>query len=113
MRVLLLDDEATIRAMTEHVLRTAGFDVSSFASGAEALVFLQSSVVDVILTDYHLPGLTELPLIRSLKAACPSARILVMTGSFAPEAVEQLIGPGRTIMKPFSFAELISMVKSS
>jgi hypothetical protein len=36
-----------------------------------------------------------------------------MTGSFPPEAVEQLIGPGRTIIKPFILSELIAAVNAS
>lgn len=78
-RILVVDDEPAQRTILQRSLRHAGFEAEVAASGAEALAFVQSRPVDLVLTDIRMPGMSGRELLRRLRELDPSLPIIVMT----------------------------------
>ncbi len=77
-RVLVVDDEPLIRFATVEALEEAGFDVLEAGNADEALVLLQTNVVDAVFTDVNMPGTTDgLGLMAQVRARSPQTRVIV------------------------------------
>mgnify|MGYP001302838558 CR=1 FL=1 len=80
-RVLLVEDDASVRNLTERVLAKANFVVSTAANADEALALVEAGTVpDVLLTDEVMPGLRGHALAEKLRARLPHLRVLVCSG---------------------------------
>jgi two-component system response regulator HydG len=106
--VLLVDDDAVFRGVLRDELVRMGFDVTTVASGEEALS--QADVLDpqVVLLDLRLPGLGGMDVLRALKGAHPATDVIMLTGhgtfDTAIEAVR--IGAFDYVPKPCPLDEL-------
>jgi two-component system chemotaxis sensor kinase CheA len=67
MRILVVDDALTVRELQRSILLRAGYDVSVAVDGADALAFLESSDVDLVLTDVQMPRMDGLTLTRAIR----------------------------------------------
>jgi CheY-like chemotaxis protein len=101
--VLLVDDDDLVRTGATAVLETLGYKVVEADGGTEALAILQGGVaVDVMVTDYAMPGMSGAALIEEIHRTMPDLPVLVMTGFERPEGVER----ATCIRKPFQAREL-------
>jgi two-component system cell cycle sensor histidine kinase/response regulator CckA len=81
LRVLVVDDEETIRRFVERVLRDAGYDIVLASSGKEALAATQGhGPFDLLLTDLMMPEMTGDELARQMRQAEPKLKVLYLTG---------------------------------
>lgn len=82
LTVLVVDDEAGIRAFVARALTLAGFEVAVAADGREALRLVAEDRVRpaVVVTDIEMPGMTGIELAARLLALRPALRIVMMTG---------------------------------
>lgn len=91
MRIFLIDDEASARSSMERILREARpeAEISSFSRGQAALdaVVNDGMCPDVVFSDIEMPGLSGLDLAVKLRSACPTAKIIFVTG-YSEYAVE-------------------------
>lgn len=78
-RILLVDDDPTIRASLAEALADDGMDVSLAEDGVAALAILESAAPDVMLTDVRMPDLDGLALLRLLKARAVGVDVVLMT----------------------------------
>jgi DNA-binding NtrC family response regulator len=101
-RVLVVEDEAYVRASLGEVLRGRGYEVDLTAAAADALTFLGRSPVDIVLTDLKLPGADGLELARRMKAAYPEVPVVVLTGQGTIASAVECIKAGASdyILKP-------------
>lgn len=105
--VLLVDDEALVRVATAAMLVEGGYDVVEAASADEALDLLRQGLkVDVMVTDFAMPGSTGAVLAHKARALQPQLPILMITG-FASLTEEQAAGLPR-LEKPFQQTELLA-----
>src|SRR5262249_40863641 len=93
--ILIVDDEANQRLMVEKALRALAFDwnISTAASGQEALEALALRAADLIITDYHMPLMNGLDLIARVRERHVPSRIILITAYSSPElydAAQQL-----------------------
>jgi signal transduction histidine kinase len=79
-RVLLVDDDAQVRRLTERMLRHAGYDVHAVGSGPDALAELRRTSFDILLTDMVMPGMSGRDLAREVARDHPRTRIVFMSG---------------------------------
>lgn len=79
-RVLVVDDEPTIRLALRRVLERAGYVVESAGSGTEALDVLRARGVDILITDLLMPRLNGVELIRTAARERPALRIVAISG---------------------------------
>jgi PAS domain S-box-containing protein len=97
--VLLVDDDPLVRAGAAAVLEMLGYQVIAATSGLEALQVLQERTpVDVMITDYAMPGMSGLALIQETRRLAPSLPVLLITGyADRPEGIERCA----VLHKPF------------
>jgi len=114
--VLVVEDEAQLRALAERTLARAGFRVLTAADGVAALEVLARGdvAVDVVLSDVVMPRLGGPELARRIRAERPDARILFMTGyaegdAFGADA--EALSDIEVLRKPFTPAELVRAVR--
>lgn len=80
-RVLIVDDDASVRTFVERVLRQPAYDTRVAADGAEALsIAATAAPFDLLLTDLAMPGMSGDELARRLRYSNPGLKVLYLTG---------------------------------
>lgn len=108
VRILVVDDDAEMRALLSDELRQEGYQVAEAADGAEAALACRSQEFDVILMDKNMPGPSGLDLLPGFRRACPRSRIIMMTAfGDVPSYVEAAErGAADYLFKPFRMEEM-------
>ena len=113
--ILLVEDEAAVRAVARRMLEALGYTVREAASGAEALRLAaeDGGGVDLVLTDVVMPEQNGRALVEQLLARWPALRALFMSGYTDDEILRRgLTEPGSLFLeKPFTAARLSSAVR--
>ncbi|MGE0552184.1 MAG: response regulator transcription factor [Gemmatimonadales bacterium] len=114
MRVLLVEDQASLRGLLRHELRRRNYVVSEASSHAEAAEKIGDGPLEMLLIERKLPDGSGLNLIASYRALGGHAGAIVMTGRSEPsDRVEALDhGADDVIVKPFDFDELFSRIRA-
>jgi CheY-like chemotaxis protein len=115
LRILLVEDEPTVRALTGRILRRAGHEVTTAAAPAEALARPEAAPPDLLVTDVMLPEMDGIELHRRLADRWPGLRVLFMSGFPGGNArLEEAIARGEHFLqKPFGPAELLDKVREA
>ncbi len=113
--VLVVEDDAQVRALTGRALRGHGYTVLEAATSEEAaaVVTERGGAIDLVLADVVMPHTSGPDLVRALRARLPSARVLFMSG-YTGAAIRQrgLIDEGAAILqKPFTPEALLRKVR--
>ena len=112
-RILVVDDEPTIRESVGYALQREGFDVSSARDGTEALRLARSEAPDVVVLDVMLPGLSGREVCRQLRAVSDVPILMLSARGGEVDRVLGLeLGADDYVTKPFSLAELVSRVRA-
>jgi two-component system chemotaxis response regulator CheY len=112
-RVLVVDDEPTIRDLVAETLRDAGFDVGLAANGVEALTRMNDCLPDAIVLDLMMPrldgtGFTELMRLNPRYTGIP---ILMLTAAYEAERAATEVGARAWLTKPFELERLVQEVQ--
>ncbi|GAB5402630.1 MAG: PAS domain S-box protein [Aureliella sp.] len=112
-RVLIVDDEASVRASARLVLTSLGYDVIEAANGLDALAAYEEkhAAIDVVLLDINMPGMNGLEVYHRLQDLEPSVRVVVASG-FIDDRYRKAFGDCKMINKPYSIADLTSAIKA-
>ncbi len=107
-RILVVDDEESIRLALGKFLRSRGYDVTTVEEGAAALDALQADRFDAMLCDIRMPGMTGLDVVARALELRPELAVLMLTAvTDAPTATEALArGAMDYLMKPVELADL-------
>ncbi len=108
--VLVVDDDAHVRAHIVDTLEAAGFTVTSVGSGEEALRLLDARTVDLLLVDFAMPGMNGAEVIRAARQRHKALKVLMVSGYSDSAAIEAAAGAVRVLRKPFDVAELTAAV---
>ncbi|WP_044935322.1 response regulator transcription factor [Pseudobutyrivibrio sp. LB2011] len=114
--VYIVEDDENIREIEEFALTNAGYDVESFANGADFFDILEHNLPDLVLLDIMLPDENGFEIVRQLRsseitATIPVIMVTAKTGEI--DLVRGLeTGADDYIKKPFSVMELTSRVKA-
>ncbi|MFO7714234.1 response regulator [Desulfosarcina sp.] len=107
--ILIVDDSTPMRAVIKKVTRASGFDIGTFfeaANGAEALAVLDANWMDLVLTDYNMPDMDGLTLLKKMKAddCMQTVPVVMVTTEGSHERVETFMACGAAayIKKPFT-----------
>ena len=108
LRVLVVDDEASVRVSLQRYLAGKGHEVETTASGEDALNRLKASKYDAVIVDMRMPDLSGEQLFERLRSNDPShaERVIFTTGDLVNEQMRRFLdGTGRPcVPKPFEFA---------
>jgi excisionase family DNA binding protein len=109
-RVLVVDDEASIRDLMSKTLALAEYDVDTAPDGRVALGHLQAHNYDLLITDLKMPGMDGLTLIREARRLAPRLPVVVITAfSTEASAIESVnMGVSGYLTKPFRITKILS-----
>ena len=111
--ILLVEDETLVRLATSTTLTQAGFRVIEAAGGAEALEILaREPNLDVMVTDYAMPGMTGLELARALRAKRPDIPVLMVTGYAEMPKGSPMVNGTEILQKPYQADALVRRIRS-
>ena len=108
MRLLIVDDERSIRGACREVAESVGFRAFTAENAEGAYKVLEEQSVDVVVLDLKLPGASGLEVLREVKQRRPEAAVIVITGyATVQSAVEAMkLGAYDYVTKPFHVEEL-------
>jgi len=114
-RILIIDDEAGVRASLSLILEDEGYQALSAPSAAAALEYLRAERFDVVLCDVRMPGRDGISLLPELVELQPEATVLVMS---AHGNVDQALAAVRAgawdyLAKPFTSDELLLVIRKA
>jgi DNA-binding response OmpR family regulator len=116
-RVLVVDDEESVRSVTRQVLERSGFTVELAEDGEHALARLKEapSHFQLILLDFTMPRLDGAQTLREILQINPAARVLMMSGFSEGETRRRLgdLSIAGFVPKPFDFSTLRARVEQS
>jgi DNA-binding NtrC family response regulator len=112
IRILLVDDERTLRESCASVLQMDGFSVTLCGRGEEALELVRQRVFDIILVDLYMSQVSGLEILRTALKANKDTIVVVMTGNpSVTTSIEALrVGAWDYLPKPFSATHLQVLV---
>jgi len=117
LRVLIVDDEPSLRDAAGRFLRKAGITTDTAVDGRAALEAIARQDYDVIITDIRMPGMNGRELVARLKQERPEllSRVILSTGdTFAEETTNLVAETGLpTLVKPFDFDTLERLVRAA
>ncbi len=107
-RILVVDDEESIREFLEIMLRKEGYEVTCAEDGAKALEILKKKSFDMVVSDLQMPQITGLQLLEQVKNIYPDVIFMMITAfGTAETAVEAMkLGAYDYITKPFKIDEV-------
>ena len=112
-RILLVDDEETLRTSLAFALRQEGFEVVAAEDGPDALAVAGSDAFDLVLLDLMLPGLDGMEVCRRLRAQSPVPIIMLTARDGEIDKVLGLeLGADDYVTKPFSVQELVARMRA-
>src|SRR3974390_3449286 len=115
--VLIVDDEAEIRASLEEILGEEGYGVATAATAAEAMVLLDDAPYDVILLDIWLPDRDGLDVLADIHAFAPEKRpeVVIISGHGTIEAAVKAtkLGAFDFLEKPLSLDRTLIVLKNA
>ena len=114
VKVLVVEDEASIRRFITLNLETAGYEVGEAASGEDALALLTAFLPDVVVLDLMLPGIDGLEVCRHIRETEPEPLVIMLTakGQDTDKIMGLELGADDYMVKPFNPFELIARIKA-
>jgi two-component system, OmpR family, alkaline phosphatase synthesis response regulator PhoP len=113
-RLLIVEDDPTLRQALAFNLTREGYEVSSSADGESALEAARNERLDLILLDVMLPGMSGIELLRALRRDGVSTPVIVLSakGDEIDRVVGLKVGADDYVSKPFSRPELLARIEA-
>ncbi len=115
-RILVVDDEESVLRAVKRTLRRQGWDVATAVDASAGLQQLQQGPVQVVISDYKMPGMSGVEFLRQVKERYPFAQRIMLTGYADQQAIEDAINRSevfRFVSKPWDDAHLTVTIASA
>jgi CheY-like chemotaxis protein len=115
-RILVIDDDSSVRAMIKGALSDEGYEVMEAADGKAGLKCYQNSPADLVITDLIMPEKEGIETIMDLRREFPEVKIIAISGgsrygSDSNLRLAERLGAIRTLAKPFKIPDLLEAVR--
>ena len=107
-RILIVDDELSMRELLSILLRKEGYEVVTAENGAMALKAIQREIFDLVVTDLKMPQFDGIALLKTVKDVSPDTIVIIITAFGTTEGAERarILGAYDYIGKPFNNDEI-------
>lgn len=114
-KVLIVDDESSIRRALRNTLHGMGFEVDDAATGEAALELVRAAKYDVVLLDINMPGMGGVRACRELRKSMPRLGILMLTVRDSEDDKVTALDAGADdyVTKPFQMRELAARIRAA
>jgi len=112
-RILLAEDDTSMREYLQRALQRVGYEVESVGCGTEAMPLLEAGKYDLLLTDIVMPEMDGIELAQKASAIDPSIRVMFITGFAAVALHPAAEAPkhAKVLSKPFHLRDLVQEVE--
>ena len=114
-RILIIEDEETLRESLKRVLLKEGYEVHAVESTEAALPLIAKKWCDVIVTDIILPGASGMECLKTCRQKNPDLIVIVMTANATMESAVEAIRAGayEYLLKPIDHEEFKALIKKA
>lgn len=109
-KLLIVDDEVSLRSSLSMIFATFGHDVRSAEDGFSALSQIRNEMPDILLSDLNMPGMSGFELLSVVRRRFPAMQVIAMSGAFSGNAVPPEIAADAFYQKGGSPGTLLQMV---
>jgi DNA-binding response OmpR family regulator len=114
-RILFVDDSTAVREASAKVLICSGYHVDVAEDGEAGWKALHAARYDLLITDYNMPKLSGVELVKKLRSARMNLPVVLASGALPTEELKQnpWLQLAATLLKPFTIAELLRTVRAA
>jgi len=110
-RVLIVDDDTSVRKSISSVLREAGYEVLQAGDGLDALAQFDSKQIDLLLLDLGLPNKSGWDIFEGFTSQKPTLPIIIITGQNRQSEMAMAAGVGALMEKPLDVSQLLQTMQ--
>jgi CheY-like chemotaxis protein len=113
-KILIIDDDEMVLALTQSVLVGQGYATLSTADGPQGITIYKEQRPDLVLLDLGLPSMNGLEVLRKIRTFDPKARVIVITGYASQESEEVAVQYGACdfVRKPVDFTDFLRRIQA-
>jgi two-component system response regulator PilR (NtrC family) len=114
-KILIVDDEQSMRDVLSIMLKRAGYAVTTASDGDEAIAHLGKEIFDLVITDLKMPKVGGLDVLKAVKASSPDTVVLVITAFASAESAVEAMKHGAYdyLTKPFQVDEVQLIIRNA
>ena len=112
LRLLVVDDEPSLRTSLSLVLRELGYEVRSAGNGFSALSEIRNEAPDILISDLNMPGMSGFELLSVVRRRFPEIPVIAMSGAFAGSAIPDGVPADAFYQKGNGLGHLLNTLKS-
>jgi CheY-like chemotaxis protein len=111
-KILVVDDESSIRCLLSDILSCKGFEVTEAKDGQESLEQMEKTDFDLVITDIHMPRLDGIAMLEQMDKAGRKEKVIIMTGNPSDQRILLADMPRivTQLLKPFRISNLLDVV---
>jgi len=109
-RLLIVDDEPSIRYSLSCVLAEIGYDVRSAEDGFSALLAIRNEIPEILLSDLNMPGMSGFELLSEVRRQFPAIQTIAMSGAFRGDEVPSGVAADGFYQKGSSMGSLLRLM---
>jgi CheY-like chemotaxis protein len=118
MRILLIEDDASVRNLVRRMLERGRHEVTEADNGRSGLERLHAGAFDLVITDIIMPGMDGIKTLIELRKHFPELRVIVMSGGGRTGNMDFLgcaenLGASAVLHKPFTLAGLTAAITAA
>lgn len=112
-RIMLVDDDDSLRALLRMTLPKDAFEIVEAQDGQEALELVEAAVPDVLVLDWKMPERSGEEVLADVKRRHPEVPVIVLTAEMdaRPRSVAESLGADEFLTKPFSPLQLLDAIE--
>ena len=111
-KLLIVDDEPSIRMSLSYVLAEIGYRVRTAEDGVSALTAIRDEAPEIILSDLNMPGMSGFELLSKVRRQFPSIHTIAMSGAFCGDEVPSGVAADAFYQKGSSLGSLLRMIEN-